>query len=77
MLSTIKLVKKIHLQNFGPLAHGTGPKHGLKMVKIKKIFKFRRNLFLWSLEYAEYEKDYEKNPSLKFWPVGPFDWPET
>ena len=36
MLSTEKLLKKIHLQNSGPMASLTGPKHGIKMVKMKK-----------------------------------------
>ena len=41
------------------------------------FFKFPTKLFLGSLKYAGYNKIIGKNPSLKFWPVGPFDWPET
>ena len=29
------------------------------------------------MKYAEYDKISEKNPSSKFRPVGPWDWPET
>ena len=40
MLSTIQLVKKIHLQYSGPLARLSGPKHGVKMLKMKNSSNF-------------------------------------
>ena len=77
MLSTIKIVKKIHSHFFGPRAHGTGPKHGVKIKKMTISSNFVKKNILGSIKYAEYEKNNEKNPSLFLRPVGPWDSVKT
>ena len=55
------------------MARLTGPKHGVKMLKMNNS----SNCFLGSQKYAEYGKISEKNRSPKFRPLDPWDWPKT
>ena len=66
-----------HLQFKGLWARWRGPIHGGKNAKKKKILNFYKNIKQRSIKYAKKYKNNEKNPSPKFRPVGPFDWPET
>ena len=53
MLSMEKILKKIHLYYFGPLARSTGPKHGKK----GKIFDFHETYFPEVTKHVEYGKN--------------------
>ena len=41
------------------------------------FFDFRKNYFVKVTKHAEYGKIIEKNLTLLFRPVGPFDWAKT
>ena len=67
-----KIMKKNPSLKFRPVGLFDWPETWYKNGKNEKISKFRRNLFLGSLKYAEYEKDYEKKSISKIpasWPV--------
>ena len=68
-----KILKKIHLYYFGPLARLTGPKHG----KNEKYIDYHETFFSGVPKHAEYRKNNQKNTFVIFRPVGPFDWAKT
>ena len=73
MLSVGKILKKIHICFFGPLARLTGPKHG----KNENIFDFDETYYPKVSKHAECGKNTKKIRSLFLRSIGPLDGAKT
>ena len=74
MLSLEKIVKRIHLHFSGPWARGTGPKHCVKIIKMKRSSNLVKKIFYYQLSMFS-KKNIVKTIHLIF--SGPWDWAKT